>query len=252
MDFIDSQDVRFTLRGANIAFDKVADAVRHFEGIVKIVSAEQRGDDEIKWVVSDLATGSATWQITPEAETQPAIRGALEGIAEVGHALRSHTAIKNRQLATHAYALTTLLDSDITAIEIAVLDQDIEITSPSYVKTAQSIMSYGSIEGDVLAMSARGGETFTLYDNLYNKAVVCHIEESQEEQVKPLYHRRARVEGLVSRDPDTGRPTDIHDITSITPVEYTRGDYEMARGLFPTKPGDPSPEELIRRVRDAW
>ena len=30
------------------------------------------------------------------------------------------------------------------------------------------------------------------------------------------------------------------------------GDYRKARGVSPLRPGDPLPEETIRRMRDAW
>ena len=112
--------------------------------------------------------------------------------------------------------------------------------------------SFGAIEGVVQTLSSRRGLRFTLYDSAYDKAVSCYLEQGREDMMRNVWGRRAVIEGRVTRDPETGRPLSIRRVAAVEVVpDYPPGSYRLARGIIPLRPDDPSPEEAIRRVRDA-
>jgi hypothetical protein len=91
-----------------------------------------------------------------------------------------------------------------------------------------------------------------LYDNLEDKPVYCYLTEGQEELMRGAWRQRAFVVGKVTRDPLTGRPVNIRHITAAEVLrDVPPGSYVHARGIIPFDPKGPSPEEIIRRFRDA-
>jgi hypothetical protein len=72
--------------------------------------------------------------------------------------------------------------------------------------------------------------------------------------MRELWGRRAIVEGEVRRDPWSGRPTKIRQVTAVEPVpeDSAPGGWREARGAL-TRVWDGTPaEETIRKMRDAW
>jgi hypothetical protein len=113
------------------------------------------------------------------------------------------------------------------------------------------VPAYGAIEGRIQTLSSRGGLRFTTYDLLYDKAVSCYVTEEKQELLRDMWGRLATVEGLIARDPNNGRPISIRDIRNISSLqECERFEYSDARGAAPSL-GGLSPEEAIRRIRDA-
>lgn len=99
-------------------------------------------------------------------------------------------------------------------------------------------------------LSSRGGLRFTLYDLLHDKAVSCYLAEGYEEIMRDLWGKIATVEGLVTRDPLSGRPLAVRQITTVTPKPDLPISYRDARGAAPSLTGL-LPEHPIRRLRDA-
>ena len=92
----------------------------------------------------------------------------------------------------------------------------------------------------------------TLYDSVFDKAASCYLETGQDSIMRDAWGRRAIVEGMVTRDPESARPLIVRRISHVELVtEYPPGSYRLARGILPRRSGDPTPEEAIRRVRDA-
>ena len=116
-----------------------------------------------------------------------------------------------------------------------------------------TIAAYGAVEGRIQTLTTRRGLRFTLYDSLHDRAVSCHLREGQQETMRGLWDRCAVVQGRVSRDAITGRPIAIRNITKIEPRPEARtGSYLEAREASPLRPGDPMPEDTLRKIRDAW
>ena len=84
---------------------------------------------------------------------------------------------------------------------------------------------------------------------MHDRAVSCYVAEGHEAIMRDLWDKRAIVEGLVTREPNTGRPMSIRGVTTVRLLDDKEGDYRDARGVVPFA-GGPSPEEIIRRLRD--
>jgi hypothetical protein len=82
---------------------------------------------------------------------------------------------------------------------------------------------------------------------LHDRAVSCYLLENQEREA---WGKRAIVEGLVTRDADTGRPTTIRGVSKVHLLSDAPGNYLDARGIVPVPDGSPLPEDIIRRLRD--
>ena len=63
----------------------------------------------------------------------------------------------------------------------------------------------------------------------------------------------AVVEGLVTRDPESGRPLNVREVWNVTPVRHVERDaYTAARGAVHPLPEDNrTPETLVAAARDA-
>lgn len=83
-----------------------------------------------------------------------------------------------------------------------------------------------------------------------DKAVSCYLAEGYEEIMRGVWGKIATVEGLVTRDPLSGRPLAVRHITKVTPKPDRRISYRDARGAAPSLTGL-TPEDAIRRLRDA-
>jgi hypothetical protein len=117
-----------------------------------------------------------------------------------------------------------------------------------FVPTADS---YGAITGRVQTLTNRGGLRFALYDTLHDRAVSCYLAEGHESIMRDMWGRLASVEGLIRRDPITGRPLTIRDIRQIEPLpEHAPQALEAVRGISPSPQGLRA-EDAIRRLRDA-
>lgn len=116
---------------------------------------------------------------------------------------------------------------------------------------ADLMVSYGSVRGWVEAITKHAGLRFTLYDRLHHKAVSCYVAEGNQELLRNLWGRYVAVEGIVRRERESGRVISVREIVHAAPEKEGKPDaWRAAVGCAPSKPGDISSEEAIRRVRD--
>jgi hypothetical protein len=110
----------------------------------------------------------------------------------------------------------------------------------------------GTVRGRVQTVSNRNTLRFTLYDLLTDRAVSCYVPTGQEELLRDVWGRRAEVEGLVSRDPLSGRPVSVRQVRSVRLLPEAQPQaWRRSRGAVPRRAGEPRAEERIRRMRDA-
>jgi hypothetical protein len=156
-----------------------------------------------------------------------------------------------------ALALAGLLGGEVEAIRFETADAEAVLREAPPSETSAkplepSRSSYGAVTGRVQTLSSRSGLRFTLYDTLHDRAVSCYLEPGQEETMVDVWGRVATVEGWVSRDAVTGRPTAVRRISAVHPVEE-EGEldgYRRARGVLRRRPDDPRAEERLRTLRD--
>jgi hypothetical protein len=148
-----------------------------------------------------------------------------------------------------------LVGGKIESIRFETDDFDAEVLSPSVRLPApeEAVVTYGAVEGRIQSMTNRRGLRFTLYDLADDHAVSCYLREDCEDTMRHGWGKMAVVEGLVRRDPQSGRITTVREIqpNGIQLVEPgERDSWREAIGCAPATEGGILPEEAVRRGRD--
>ncbi len=253
-----------------------AKAIANFNELVAALSAEV-GHSSLDWVIQDLSYSSALASALAIGPPQD-IDSVIVAYGEVGTALETDAPIKYQEpVRTAAKKLISISDARIKVVRLQTAKTEAMVSiapqpQPDVVGEAQALElkpgpvlvpassmkifphqhAFGAVRGRIQTLTNRGGLRFTLYDLLYDKAVSCYFEEGKQELIRDMWGRMAIVEGLVSRDPQSGRPISIRRVGNITPVIEPQDslDYRDALGAAPSLSGL-SPEEAIRKIRDA-
>jgi hypothetical protein len=251
------------LQGEKIPLRAFADAMLHFRGLIAALSDGIPGGREVEWVVDDLANGSAT--ATIRGEVLPGRESIVDQVVRAYDSLGAHLdkadlSEYQPRVVKEAMALTGILNGKVDGLLFQTALHDWIIRKPRHedhvASSAWSVVgareAYGAIEGRVQTLTNRGKLRFTMYDTLDDRAVSCYVDEGQEHTMVGIWGKRVIVAGLVSREPATGRPVAVRQITSITELpERGPGSFRDARGIIPLRPGGLLPEEAVRRMRDA-
>ena len=261
--------VTLVLNG-DIPLDEFAKAIVNFTELIKALSAES-GLPTLDWLIQDLSVSSATAtamaNLSSGSPTQ--IQAVIDGYADVGTALENRTDIRHSEaVRTAARKIVSIEDRRINAVHFDTAKRGAIVRlrkpeasqaervsewplSPSLL-VRSTAASYGAVQGRIQTLTNRGSLRFTLYDLHYDKAVSCYFAEGKEESIFGLWGKLAIVEGLITRDPLTGRPLSIRQVQNITPLQEAGSEfeYQAARGIAPSVTGI-SAEEAVRRVRDA-
>jgi hypothetical protein len=269
-------DNTLTLRMVGeVSLDKFAAALSKFRSLVTGLAAARHARD-VRWVIEDLRTGSAITTVAGIGDINLVVEVA-DLYLEVGDALRTDTIDRYPpRVRKPAQALRSYVGNGVESVTFEAAERDViiqavaapaapeapaeEVRLASQRAPSQIILppgrilppAYGAISGQVETIARRGSLRFVLYEVLHNKAVSCYLAEGQdrEEMMRGVWGHYATVEGLVTRDPNTGRPLSIRQITHVSKSPDHPGSYREARGASPYDRY--RPEELIRRVRDAW
>jgi len=252
--------VTFILDGS-VPLDSFAKGVSAFSELVFALS-ENVSKTPVRWVINDLQFSSAMATASGEGNTLD-IGNVVAAYVNVGLSLVNKSPIgygnKVARAANRIFDIgvervrfeTATREAIIPLRQVAILES---LESPSHglelVRNRKP--AFGGIRGRIQTLSSRGGLRFTLFDIHQDKAVSCYFEEGKQNIVRDLWGRLAIVEGVVTRDPITGRPLTIREVNEITPFSEPsqNQDYELALGVSPSKSGM-SAEEAIRRIRDA-
>lgn len=237
-----------------ITIHHFANAISNFETLVQELSKELNVAEKVEWFVHDLQISSAIATIRGESDVLEQVERVVNAYASVGQALQvGKRPDFSEQVVKAAIAITSILDDKVTSIRFETADLDIPILShPDIAVSIAIVKSYGAIEGRVQTLSNRKGLRFNLYDILHDRAVSCYLQEGKEDLMREVWGKRAIVEGEIARERLSGRPVSIRKIIAIRALsEVEQGSYLEARGAARRKPGEPMPEEVIRRLRDA-
>ncbi len=118
------------------------------------------------------------------------------------------------------------------------------------------VIAYGVLSGWLTALSNRGLLMAVIFAEFNDRAVRCFLSADQQERARKLWDQHVTVQGLINRDPVSGRPLSVKDIISIAPRATYEGEYDKfawrkARGMLKHVHPELSSEELIRMARDA-
>jgi hypothetical protein len=241
-----------------------AAAIGRFHELVKALSTEA-GNPALNWIIDDLERSSALAAVRC-ADEPPLVERVVRAYGEVGVALESDAPIPfSPPVQAAARSLRALIAGPIESIRFETAEREatvraaaadqVTLSDAARVKAGRSeirpaVAAYGAVEGRVQTLSNRGGLRFTLYDLLHDKAVSCYLREGHEGMMRDAWGKIAVVEGIVSRDPVTGRPLTVRQISQVTIGAEPARSYREARGAAPSLSGM-SPEQAIRRLRDA-
>lgn len=258
-----SETLTVALEGPDISLSSFASAVTALDALLKGLSAEVAPNSRLVWEVEDLQVGSAI--ATVRGRTVSGDPEAVDRVSvayeTIGAALTRGDPIPYSERVRHdVAALTSVLDDHVRAVRLETANKDYTIAGdrelpspPLPVRWERPHISLGAVEGRIQTLSNRRSLRFTLYDSLDDQAVACYLNPGEEDRVRVLLGRRVIVEGEIRRDPWSGRPTAIRQITDIVPLpEREPDEWQAARGaLADVWNGEPA-EETIRRIRDAW
>lgn len=243
------------LDGEDVPLRLFEEGVTNFRLLLDALSKTISGDAGIEWVVDRLDTSSTITRVRAQTSRPVEVAPVFRGLMAVGRALEVHQAIPyGRSVRKPAQALTGILNGRVTSLRIETSDEDVMIRKDhDGTPRLTTTKAFGAVTGRIQTLSSRGGYAFTLYDAVFDKAVSCYLQAEQEDWIRDKWDRRAIVEGLVSRDPETDRPLNIRGITAIEILpEPAVGVYlPTLNDLPPTNTGEGT-DALIRRLRDAW
>jgi hypothetical protein len=252
----------------DVSLETFAQALAHFNALVQGLNEEIHAS--VDWLIQDLQVSSAVVASMGRGDAKQ-VENIVVAYEDVATSLEEDREIKHSpRVQEAAWRLSSLPDKRIPSILMQTAKRDAIVQNKIYlvpkvipVVIAPEIHApkpafdsfrpaYGAIEGRIQTLTNRGGLRFTLYDLLYDKAVSCYVTEGKQELLRDMWGQMAMVEGLISRDPGNGRPLSIREVGGITPIPDACGpmEYQNARGAAPSL-NNLSPEEAIRRIRDA-
>lgn len=245
----------------DIGLDTFPEAVLAWRELISLLTDNLAGDSQIKWLIDDLRPGSALITVRGESP-QPAEAATIEEIGRayiaVGRSLEQHTvAPYPGQIARQADRLQQLIDGEIETIRLSTDEDDAIISAATVTLTPElrelSISgSYGAVEGRIETLGRRKGLHFTLYDSIHDRAVSCYVVAGNEEMMRDIWGKYAVIKGWIRRDPVSGRAQTVRRVQNVTvlPDREAPDDFRQAKGTV-NLDGEP-PEEIVRRIRDAW
>ena len=236
----------------DVPFDSFAKAMSSFNSLVSALGTEHDAGGDIRWFVDALEKSSALATIRAESTKPEKVEAVVDGYTQIATALETKRPLPTYRARTlrHAQDIVALLNEHITSVRFETAIEEHIVTSPPFVGAVPLRPAYGAVEGRVQTLSNRQSLRFTLFDSFHDRAVSCYMVEGFEEIMRGAWDKRAAVEGLVTRDPSTGRPLTVRQVTNIRILPDEEGDYRQARGVIPYAEASSTPEEVIRRLRD--
>ncbi len=254
--------------GGQIELKDFEKGIKLFNQLVRALTPRKK---DVTWVVQDLQPGSATITLEGKSDVASNVEQVVDSYEGFGdylsrldgemyetsseYASEQPLVRQKRQVRKVADELIKFLQADnsLKYIRLQTASSDYTIpASHNIPRQNDTLVSIGAITGRVQTLSNRAGLRFNLYDTLYDRAVGCYLMPDQEELMRAVWGKRARVSGSISREVETGRPIAVRQITSVVVLpDFTPSSYKDARGAVPWQHGYKKPEEVIRQLRDA-
>ena len=244
--------------GGQIELKDLEEGIRLFTQLINALTPREG----VAWIVHDLQSGSA--DVTLKCEAAEAVAGrVMHDCESIGKHMSNGTSDYEPELfasdkrgameaAKKIRAFAASESIEYVGLQTESVYFTVRPIDASTPPAASSSTSIGAITGRVQTLNSRRGLKFTLYDDIHDKAVTCFLKSGQEGKMREVWGRRAKVTGAITRDADD-KPKSISEVAAVELLEEVPPDaYKQARGAIPWTPGDELPEEVIRRMRDAW
>jgi len=240
----------------DIPLPEYARVVGHFDRLVAQLTHEIAPAVPIDWALEELVSLPSSAETTAygRADSRDAVYRVAEGYLTVGRALERGAVIPySMPIKQTADQMRDVLNGRVTSLVFETAESEATVTAAPSAQPQQrrEIVTKGAVTGRIQTVTNRRGLRFTLYDVVHDRAVSCYLAEGREDVMLGAWGKFAVVEGLVRRNPETGRPVSIRQISDVTVrAEGGPNDYLGARGAVPG-PFLMTSEEAVRRVRDA-
>ena len=245
------------VEGEQVDFSDFVHVVFHARELLADLAKTAVGDDEIIWPLVGLTFASpavAKWAIrTSNPRANREIVGAWGEHAEALEAGREPPGPKRAR--DHAVAISQVVNGRTSAVVMGV-DQSswkIVVNRSLAALSPPDTKSFGVVEGELDQLRGRS-QTFAIFDPVFERQITCDFSAEQRRELGDFWveHKRIQVEGLITRDGRTGRPKSVRDVKRIDGLRVASDEELMAViGAVKPRTDSPSPEQIIRRVRDA-
>ena len=232
-----------------------AAAVDRLKDLTAALSDDLAPDGDVRWRIADLKVGSAVVTLGVESSSDAAVRRVTRGFNDVGAALEGDQRLEfSPRVAKAARRLGELTrQQGVKAVRFQTASRTSTVIKlgPNAKAAVPQRRAWGAVSGRVTSLKKLDALEFTLKDSVFGVAVTCHLRAGQEDEARCAWDTYVTVSGMVERDPGTGRPRSVRQISQIEQrPDRSRGAWRAARGALPWKLGDPPAEAAIRRVRD--
>lgn len=232
-----------------------AAAVDRLKDLTAALSDDLAPNGDVRWRIADLKVGSAVVTLGVESSSDAAVRRVTRGFNDVGAALEGDQRLEfSPRVAKAARRLGELTrQKGVKAVRFQTASRTSTVVKlgPNAKAAVRQRHAWGAVSGRVTSLKKVDALEFTLTDSVFGVAVTCHLRVGQEGEARCAWDTYVTVSGMVERDPGTGRPRSVRQISQIEQLpDRPRGAWRAARGTLPWKPGDPPAEAAIRRVRD--
>ncbi|MBX3070265.1 MAG: hypothetical protein KF883_07230 [Thermomicrobiales bacterium] len=117
---------------------------------------------------------------------------------------------------------------------------------------ARKSESYGVLTGRLQQITSRSGVRGSLYDVVFDRAVRIYFNPDAAEELRQKWNKEVQVTGLIRRDPASGLPLSVRDVTSTVELEskVNPDAWRVAYGVLSGQLPDVPSAELVRRLRE--
>lgn len=251
--------VSLRLEGEQVPLDAFTRAIDHLQRLLSELEREVTAKGEIEWMIVELNTGSTSAAVKGTSKNTSEVEKVTNAYESIGHSLESDSPPPySEPVRREVDGITSVLNDHVTAVALGVGHgserREWRTVKPSELgpNLQPDIVSFGAVEGRIDDLLGHSGLRFVIWDSIFNLRVTCETTQEQEQRMRELWKKDVIVEGMVARDPDTGRPKRITEITDLEVMpQPTSGEGPTAWGAVPREPDERLPEEIIRKTRDA-
>lgn len=235
-----------------VDLDEYAKAINAFNDLVQALTKEV-GDTDVVWSISDLEYGSAYVESQGYAPTFEPIERVVSAYHVVAGAISSSETIPySYQVVESARKLASLIGENISALSMLAGERiATRIVQPieRVIKT-EKVHSIGVLTGRLETLQRRRN-AFTLYDSIFDQGIQCLVADDLTEQLRQAWGKEVSVTGNIIRDPETGRPLEIREVTDIKVQEGQDDTVWQVKGIL-SRYASPIPSEIrIQEMRHA-
>lgn len=247
--------VTLVLNGDEISLEEFAQAMSGLSSLLSALHTGVAKGSKVEWYVQALEAGSAiaTAKCVEDGDT-----GAVERIVDAyetaGRAFRDHRSTDISPSCDRAIKrIVGLINGRIRSVRFETQSTDIEIHESGTIgaQSEETTGTIGTVQGRIETIGRHKGLRFTLYESHTQRAISCYLQPGKEEQMREAWGRLAIVEGQIRRDPTSGLPTTIRNVSDIVVLpDGSPRDCLEAFSVYRPKVSE-LPEVTIRRIRDA-